>query len=326
MVSEFLSGFRASPTEIVLVGVLLLVLIAGLVIYSAVRKRRDRRRIERSAEETFGVLVRQHKLSEEEEQLLRDIDVHLARPEKKYMQLKNHAVCEIAARRPLGSGDAPQIAVSALRVRLGYSGMHAGKAPNSSVEIPEDAAVVLALPGGSEENRTIRGRVSRHIPSAFTVRLDPGESTPETGTRVVVIYFNSTGVYQFASEVTEVSNGQLFLAHSEDLSRMQRRQFHRREMHLPVFVKGSPPRENGESPAATRAELVEVGGGGARVYSPHVSFKRGSEVELSFHPDSNEALHVAGTVVKRSGVLHIAFDRIREQTRDRLFKTMFNRG
>ncbi len=328
MISEFLAGFTPSLIEIILVGVLLLALIAGLVAYSTIRRRRDRRRIARSAEQTFQVLVRRHKLSEDEEKLLRDIAAHLDRTEKKYVLLRNQAVFDSAARSALQSGDAPQSAISALRVRLGYSGMHAGQAPDSSVEIPEDAAVMLAFKGRSDDKHSVRGRVSRHVPSAFCVRVDTDATLPNRGVRVAVVYFNSTGVYQFTSDVTEVRDGEIYLSHSEDLSRIQRREFHRREVHLPVYVKSSTPRESGDAASNTQAEIVEVGGGGVRLYSPEASFKEGSEVELTFHPDSNEALHVAGTVVKRSRrgtVLHISFDRIRDQTRDRLFKTVFGR-
>jgi hypothetical protein len=328
MVSEFLSGFTPSATEIILVGVLLLALIVGLVIYSTVRRRRERRRVERSAEQTFQVLVRRHNLTEDEQELLRDVARHLERPEKKHMLLKNQAVFDNAARGALEAGDVPQSSISSLRVKLGYSGMHAGEAPESSVEIPEDAAVMLAFTERSGEKHTVRGRVSRHIPSAFCVRMDKEATLPQPGTHVSVIYFNATGVYRFSSDVTEISDGEIYLSHSEELSRMQRREFHRREVHLPVYVKSSTPRETGDTAASTKAELIEVGGGGARVYSPDTSFKEGSEVELTFHPDSNNALHVAGSVIKRSRrgtVLHISFDRIRERTRDRLFKTILGR-
>jgi hypothetical protein len=321
MVSEFLSGFTSSPTEIILVVVLFIAGIAALVIYASVRSRREKKRVERSAEQTFQTLVSRNDLNQEESALLREIAAHLERPEKKYMLLRNQALFDSAARSALEEGSVPESAVSALRVRLGFSGMHAGVAPDSSVEIPQNGSVLVSANGDGAGSQSLRGRVSRHIPSAFCIRLDGDAPLPNAGESVTVVYFNGTGVYQFESRVTEVAEGELYLEHAEHLRRIQRREFHRQERHLPVYVSSSRPEETGHTANAQTAELIDVSAGGARIWSPNATFKVGSEVEMTFHPDSDESLHVAGTVVRRSrrgAMLHIRFDRVKEGVRRRL--------
>lgn len=102
---------------------------------------------------------------------------------------------------------------------------------------------------------------------------------------------------------------------------MQRREYYRRNLELPVFVRPTGSRRR---PVATR--FIDVGGGGASLQNPSAKFRRGTDLELTFHPDSHAPLNLHGRVVRTSqggAVLHVKFEKLRESTRDKIFRMMF---
>ncbi len=81
-----------------------------------------------------------------------------------------------------------------------------------------------------------------------------------------------------------------------------------------------------ESPMLTH--FVDAGGGGASIKNPDGSHWKGSGIELTFHPDSEQRLNLHGRVVRasRNGrVLHITFERLRESARDKIYRILFRR-
>ena len=312
MVFDFLQGFAPSPAEIVIFSVIVVVGIALLVWYASFSRRRERRRQRAAAERRYEQLVEEHALNNVDQGVLERMAGYLKRPEQKPLLLQNHTVFNDCAERALtddvvGSGE-----VSALRVRLGFAGTPAGAEPESSSEIPVGSGVMVI----DNHDRMIAGKVVSPTPAAFRVETDRDAPRVTTGTLVEVVYQNGTGIYQFGTAVLANPAGQMELSHAEQLRKVQRRNYYRGEVRLPVFVKLAS-----EDEKPTQTQLIDVGGGGASFFVPDDRFQRGEHVEMTFHPDSAQALHLPGRIVRESKggkVAHVSFEDLKPATRDKV--------
>jgi c-di-GMP-binding flagellar brake protein YcgR len=77
-----------------------------------------------------------------------------------------------------------------------------------------------------------------------------------------------------------------------------------------------------------RGVLLDVSGGGARVRTPENRLRKGSEIALSLHPNSDSTLRVSGTVVRVSDngrVVHVSFDNIKQSKQDQLYQLVLDK-
>ncbi len=319
MLTDFYTGFTSSPTEILILLGLLIAFVAVLAILAIRRERRERRRLIRRGEEAYRQEIATLPLTQRDEEALQSLARHLDRPERTYLILRNQAVFNACAHRALSNDEVGEGDLSAIRVKLGFTGEKTGETPESSVEIPSGVGVLLIESGKDP----VAGQVLQPIPSAFKVRLDVSDRPFTSGDLVEVIYQNRSGVYRFESAVLGYSGNELSLSHSEEMSRVQRRRYYRREIAFPVYVRSAQGRDR-----PVRSQFVDIGGGGASLYNPENRFGAGDEVELTFHPDSTETLHVVGRVIRRSKrgtVIHVGFQQLRESARDKIFRGLFRK-
>ncbi|MFP4205245.1 MAG: flagellar brake protein [Spirochaetota bacterium] len=315
--ADFYRGFAAQPAEIVLVIVLVLLFVGGLTVVFIVWSRREARRRRERAEQLYRHQLERFDLTPEETWAIETMARHLHAPERKYVLLTAQGMYNSCAERALAEDELTEEQVAALRVKLGFAGKQTTKPPNSTSEIPTGAAVLLHQHGES----AVRGRVVAHEPGAVVVQLDEGEREFRGGSAVTVLYQTNAGIFSFESTVRGRDGVMLRIAHDEDPNRIQRRQYYRKSVELPVFVR---PTGSEKAPLATR--FIDIGGGGASLQNPSSKFGRGTELELTFHPDSHAPLNLQGRVVRtseRGRVLHVAFEKLREPTRDKLFRLLF---
>ncbi len=319
MLSDFYAGFLSSRIEIMVLLALIVLFVAFLVAFSVRRERRERRRLRAQAEETYREELSRLPLSRQDEEALETLSKHLERPERKYLLLRNQAIFNACAHRALAADKVGKGELSALRVKLGFTGEKTGETPESTAELPPGAGVLII----EEGKEPVPGQVLDPIPSAFRVRLESERPSFTSGDPVEVIYQNRSGVYRFESGVVGFSGSELSLSHSEDISRIQRRRYYRREVAFPVFLRSARRTDR-----PIRSQFVDIGGGGASLYNPEARFKPGEEIELTFHPDSTDTLHVIGRVGRRSQggeVIHVNFRHLRESARDKIFRALFQK-
>ena len=319
MISELIRGFTPSPTEITIFVVILVVFAGLLIAYSSATRRRERRRRIAISERLYRRRLEELGLSRSDEECLETLYRFWKQPERGYLPLQNHTVFNDCAGRAMAEGAIGEGQVSALRVRLGFSGQPAGAEPESSGEIPVGSGVVLA----DSHDRMIRATVMDPTPSSFRVSTDEDAPRLTSGSLVEVVYQNGTGVYRFESSVLANPPGEMHLSHAEGIERVQRRRYYRGKLRLPVYVK---PAGEQERPEPTR--FVDIGGGGASFYAPDDRYQRGETVEMTFHPDSRQAMHLAGRIVRESHggkVVHVKFTDVGPSTRDRVLGLLFRR-
>ena len=319
MLSDFYAGFFASRIEIIVLVALLIAFVAMLVVFYLRRERRERRRLRQQGEEAYREQIQSLPLSRQDEDALEKLARNLDRPERKYLLLRNQAMFNACAHRAGETGDVANAELSALRVKLGFTGEKTGETPESTAELPPGAAVLII----EEGTEPVPGQVLDPIPSAFRLRVKNEKPPFTSGDLVEVIYQNRSGIYRFETGILEISGRELSLSHSEEISRVQRRKYYRREVGFPVYIRSARRTDR-----PIRSQFIDIGGGGASLYNPQGSFKPGDEIELTFHPDSSDTLHVIGDVIRRSHggeVIHVSFSHLRESARDKIFGILFQR-
>ena len=316
-IQEFVQGFRPTQGEIVAFAAALFVFVGALTGFAAVTRRRERRRLRTTFERRYRRLLGGLPLTRSDMDVLAILDQYQKRTERKPLLLQNQAAFNGCAERAISDEAVTERAVSALRVRLGFSGRSAGAELGSSVEIPM-GSTVFVVDGG---DRAIRGRVLEPSPSAFRLADDGQAPRLSSGSLVMVVYHNRNGIYEFGAVVLGNPRGEIELSHSEKIRHVQRRQYYRGTVRLPVHVKLASGAEQLQP-----SRLTDLGGGGASFVAPDGRYKRGGHVEMTLHPDSLPTLHLTGRIVResRSGkVVHVSFDEMRPAARDRLLGLLF---
>jgi c-di-GMP-binding flagellar brake protein YcgR len=163
--------------------------------------------------------------------------------------------------------------------------------------------------------------IKRQLPEALVVEV-PESGTLEKGTELLLYYFDDSGVYRVTTRIIEISHAALYLAHAEQLQRLQRREFDRAEVRLPAVIRDTDEDEG----RYVRGTLLDVGGGGAKVSSSGRTFANGTHVDLALNPDNARSLRVTGVVRhNRDHVHHIQFDSLSQHAQDRLYQIVFER-
>ncbi|HKK49429.1 MAG TPA: PilZ domain-containing protein [Alkalispirochaeta sp.] len=320
MFLELSQGFRTSPGEVILVFAVVLAFILVPTVYGVRRRRGQERRRVRRAAERYDTLVEQHALSPSEQGAVEVLGQYLNDPTRSYVVMQNQGVFNQTAALARDDEALSEGQISALRVRLGFAGSLVGSQPHASAEIPPGSGVLVL----ENRERPVHGRVLKPATSAFRVRLDENEREFVSGNPVEVVYQNSSGVFRFESGVLNRAGSELELEHSEQIETAQRREYYRRHMRLPVYVRSSE-----EDRRPVRSEFLDIGGGGASMVNPGERYEPGDSVELTFHPDSDSILHIPARVVrssKKGTILHLSFENIRESSRDRIYRLLFREG
>ncbi len=304
--------------EMIAVAAVVVGVIVAFIAYYVRRRNVEQRRHAREDAQRYHELVQQCGLTPSEESVVGTLVQHLRRNTARHVLLQNQGVFNQAATLALEDGEISASQVSALRVKLGFTGKPVGMRPQSSVELPPGAALLIQKP----RRAPVHAQVIEAQSDALRVCLD-GPDTPLTdGSFVHVVYQNDAGVFEFDSAVLLRDGEEVQLQHAEEISGVQLRSHFRREIRIPVYVCSATC-----SDEAALSEFIDIGGGGASLENPGKRFSTGDTVELSFHPDGKRALNLIATVVRtsRSGaVLHVKYGNIRESSRDRVYRLLFN--
>lgn len=315
----FYVGFAASTVEILIVAAFVVLFFGALIIWARRRAREESRVRREHAEELYQQLREERELTHSEDDAIQVLSQYLNHPERKYVLLQSQSMFNAAAASALRDAAVSEGTVSALRVKLDYTDAASNRPPHSTADLPIGAAVLV----GRKKQRTVKGRVLEPTQASFRIQTDQEERPFVFGTLVRVIYQNNIGIFAFSCAVEGFEDGVLALTHDEEPEQVQRRRYYRAELHLPVHVRAT-----GRKDTPKESEFLDIGGGGASLINPAGEFEAGNTIELSFHPDSREPLHVQASVIRTSengSVLHVRFEQMRESMRDKIYRLLFTK-
>ena len=313
-------GFRASPSQILLI-VAAIVLPVSLLAYFTVRQTRKTRAASRKRdEEQYQQGIQKRQMSPEEATLTERLTSYLPHWAGKHDLLTNAAVFQAALDKADEYEDLPEAEVTALRIKLDFASQDSERLIRSSAELPKELPLILI----QEKVRKLRATLIDIGPDALTIRVEDKEIPPAAGTEIQVYFKRPSGIFTFTSDVLDLEGSQARIAHSERVSRYQKRKYYRRMISLPVLVRlaGSE-----EKPAQYR--FVDLGGGGSSISNPDLRFRPGDDIEIKFAPTAEERIELVGEVIRLSDsgqIMHMEFGPLREAMRDRIIGFILNAG
>jgi hypothetical protein len=310
-------GFVTSPYEIAAIVVIFVGLLGVFLVY-ALRKRRLReaQRTEANAAR-YRELVQMYQLSPSDEDLIARMARRLKRQDEPHVFLENQGLFNRAARLLMSEDGVSTGWVSGLRVKLRFTGKPIGMQLYSSVDIPPDSSLLLRTIRGT----TFGGTVADTAKGTLHLRLGPNPPSLPRGTQLHVVYQNQSGVFEFDTAVLSAEGTELHLQHSEHIEKHQQRHHYRRAIDLPV---GVTPLLSDDPPLVSH--FVDIGGGGASLINPEKRFRSGDTFHVTFAPEGEQEISVLCTVLRTSRhneVLHVEYGPIREATRDRIYRLLF---
>jgi hypothetical protein len=211
-----------------------------------------------------------------------------------------------------------ETAIAALRLKLGFQSQSLEKVPHSSSILPIGMPVVIAKKGGGR----ITGRIQKPDLQSLKILLDPVSTFPPKGSSVGVYFKNLSGLFGFSTTVQRVEDGVVRLNHSEKIRRIQRREYYRKKIRLPVDVRKAAFRE-----PHVATSFVELGGGGGSFLNPEGRYKAGDRVDLGFYPSHHASVHVTAQVKRTSAqgkIAHVQFENIDDSDRDHIISLLFS--
>ncbi|GAB6088985.1 PilZ domain-containing protein [Spirochaeta dissipatitropha] len=314
---DFLDGFTRSPLEIALSLGFLLLLLVFFVSVSYLRRRQEQAQIKKRSQKVYQTLLKRHSITADEEVLLSELAAFLRSNERSYMLMENQAIFNACAEKALHTDRLTKAQISALRDKLGFNKRRSGMILESSKQIPVTSPVILL----KKPHSPVEGKVLEPTERAFRVQSGTKDMPFPAKSEVEIVYHDATGVYAFSAYLINFSSGVFSLTHSEQLRRVQRREYFRKKISIPCYMHRS-----GERDQVFPSRFIDLGGGGASVVNPKKAFSAGDDISLSFRSDTETMLHIIGRVVrtsKHNTVLHIDFDNMGESRRDRLYRLLF---
>lgn len=124
--------------------------------------------------------------------------------------------------------------------------------------------------------------------------------------------------YTFKTQILSQSDNQIFIAHSHDLSKIQKRHFFRIATHSPVILNW----RNQDFQAETSI-ITELSGGGARIKLTNHEPLIGDSLILALVMSQNK-LQINAHIVRivKSEYFSVAFDALSETERDKIIKNL----
>jgi PilZ domain len=312
-------GFVQTRLEILLLFLFLIALLLVFTTYLVAQKRAADREMARRSREMLEHLLGKLELNENETGLLGRLAAHLDGDTTEYALLVSRHVFEQCAQKAIQSGEASEVQLNSLRLKIGFRITQPEEIPASSAELPEGSPVLLEWAPG----KRLRATIIAQGPGAMAVKPDQGVLPSTPGARLRLYFHNSAGIFTFPTSVTGRIGDTVHLEHSSSIVRLQRRSYYRRKEQLPVFVK------TGSAKAGARESVVlDLGGGGASLQNPRGMMREGDLLEVSFSPRMEKLTLVARVlrVSRNRKVIHVKFESLSENERKRIMGFLFTQS
>jgi c-di-GMP-binding flagellar brake protein YcgR len=317
ILTEMSEGFAKKPLEIAFFSVLVIGIVVAVMLLYRRQLRSGREQRLRYSRKIFSRTVRERKLLIEEVSLLESMAGYLKSPDLKHLLVENERTFNTCAAKLLESGGALSSEIAALRLKLGFRPRSPEQPFYSTAQLFEDLPVIVVQKG----RQGCRGRVDRIEPHLLGIEVGDGSIPLKRGLPLQVYFQTPSGRFMFSTRIRKVGRGYVEVVHAERIKRLQRRQFYRKKIMLPVYVKRA-----GLAERTQLTTLIDLGGGGASIANRELQCEAGERVSLSLLPPAKERIDMVGVVlrVSRGGkIAHIRFDHILEADRDRIMNILF---
>jgi hypothetical protein len=314
---EIAKGFEKSPLEIALFAALIVGIGVSVVVLYRRQLRSSREEIIKRSQTLFARTARKKSLGTSDLNILERMVKHLKSPKDKHLLLEDQVTFNGCARKLIAYDRVASQGIAALRVKLGFKTRSPEGVPHSTAELQDDLPVIIVQKG----KKGGRGSIAKVKPSSLTIALE-GETPPPKRSLPIQVYFQApSGRYTFITRIRGYSKGDIEIAHSENIKRLQRRKFYRKKLMLPVYVK----RAESDEPSVL-STLIDLSGGGVSLVNRDLQFRAGDRISISLVASRTKRIYVAGNVLRisRGGkTIHVEFRDMLESSRDRIIRLLF---
>lgn len=343
---EALRNYRASDTEIIIVVLFLVGMIAYFILHNWWDYEKSRVRRTRNALQAFLAICRAKGLIEREMKLIRDYAVKIGQIVDPGLVESNVIFDQFAERVLQTTAGVEKSKVNDcftdLRYRLGFRPPPRGMALNSTRELPVGQLLYLILPS----DKFFEGRIIAIDETRMIVRIWAGMEfhTSVFAEMQVQLYFNRIGDARYTAPckilktISDEEGQQVILNHTDRLRRDQRRQDFRVEEDRIISLwiidriieEAEDPIRALEDRIPNRARLEDLSGGGASIiFSRDLPVNQGVFINLDPARLYNLPI-VRGTVVRTSSrgrvdrwALSVRFEDLRPSEHQRLVHHIF---
>lgn len=312
LMRNIMGAFTTTPLEAILIVAGVVALIAGSILFLVFSRRKRRRERLRHAEHIFQDILHNFYFSPEETDALHLIGGYaLGGPEHKYRILTSKRNFEEAVKKMRRENPLPEPIIEELERKLAFCCFENPEIVGDTRRLPEGTPLYIV----TDESEGYHGRVVAGDPKGLTAEVGRIEAFDPGVQEVRVQYQQGRQIFQYRTRARKQESGTLFLGHSRELARLERRDFFRVKRKMNVTV------HKGDEDGIQRVRLIDIGGGGAGVENPRGYLKEGDEVRVTLDLPKSGELPVNARVMRTSkedAVAHLRFEDILEGTRDKI--------
>jgi hypothetical protein len=305
-------SFQKTSWQIILFVILLFSLIFLYVVSSFIRYALERSRQLRQLNEKYNRYAGDFSITQAEKNLIDALSRYLKLPEKKYLLFLNQHTFNYCLNNLRKHTVVPNEVLLPLTKKLGFDLYNPFHLPRTTRELKPGKPAYLVLP----ENRRIAGYIDRQLPDSVVFVPRGTTHAPSLGSKATLYLHNALGILSFPTMVQNVKDGNIYLEHSDTVSTIQRREYYRRNIRLPILV-----RQEGSTEKPLKSVIIDLSAGGMSIENPQRRYQKGDDLRLFFHEDTGAAFDIDGEVIRVSRnreVLHIRFGHMIDSVQDRI--------
>lgn len=312
-------NLRQSPFELFLFFLMTGLFVAMLIVFWRYRSVQEERVSSERVHTAWKKYLEEYGLNSSEIALVNRLAQFLTDPDKRYILLVNqHTFLECL--HALKQQESPDMDIlMPLAMKLGYRISDPREIPRSSRDLVEGVPVAVV----DQQRNVSSGLVSRQLPNSLVLVLPVFKSALGDGEGVVLFFHNFAGLFELKTRIQKKSADELWLAHSDNLIKIQRRSFFRKRINLPIHIRREGVRDQDDV-----TQILDMSLGGMSLINPGGKYRKGDDLSLYFFRDAHELFHLYGEVVRisRSGsVLHLKFGHLSTGEQDRI-ASLLNSG
>lgn len=319
-ISEFFRGIMEGLQSSTRQQTLIILIIAGFIILLLavylVQRWVNHLRIVEESRKSFVNALKNVELTREERDFLEQLTNELPKKqEQKYLLVQEPIWFSRAAERLIQKGAVTPAMLKPLRQKLDVCCFKRERPLTSTKELPP--GLHLYITEGTVEGYHARIVKQKHELFAAVVRKQDAPLLEE-GNRYTLFFKRRKNTYRFSSAARFIRNNIVWFKHTEEIDKVQRRNYYRKKVTLPAELEKS-----GYETYRATTRLIDLGGGGAKMENPHGIFKSGDLMRVLLKLPPDDTLEIGGEVVKTSDegeAIHVRFDPIKPHQVDRIIR------
>jgi hypothetical protein len=318
---ELLRGIRdgliRNPGQIVLLLFLVLVCVSAVFLFNFLLRRKETQHYRDTVDNLFGRYCHQYDLTQREVHLVDRMSQYLKDPRKKYLLLINQQTFLACFHTFKQAETFPKEEMLSLLTKLGFRFHDKHRHPKSSRDLnPGTPAVLL-----TSKDKTYNGHVARQMDNSVVFFLPEPPRIIDLEGPLQLIVHDFSGLFEFDTHLQKISGSDCLLAHSDQVKKIQRREYYRKKLTIPIHIR----KEGFPEDMDDQTQILDLSLGGMSVVNPERKYRAGDDISLYFYKGAHSVFHLYGEVIRVTNnrkILHIKFGHFNSNEQDRISAIM----